>query len=38
MWCGAWSFEIKQSTAADFRSLNRNLIGDVLLLVEYEAS
>jgi hypothetical protein len=35
---GTWSFEIKQSTAADFRSLNRNLIGDVLLLVEYEAS
>jgi Tc toxin complex TcA C-terminal TcB-binding domain/Neuraminidase-like domain/Salmonella virulence plasmid 28.1kDa A protein len=35
---GTWSFKIKQSSAADFRSLNKNLIGDVVLLVSYEAS
>ncbi len=35
---GTWSFKIKQASAADFRSLTRNLIGDVVLLVNYDAS
>jgi hypothetical protein len=35
---GTWSFKIKQASAADFRSLTKNLIGDVVLLVNYDAS
>ena len=35
---GTWSFKIRQTVAADFHSLNKNLIGDVLLLVSYDAS
>jgi hypothetical protein len=35
---GTWSFKIKQASAADFRSLTKNLIGDVVLLVSYDAS
>jgi hypothetical protein len=35
---GTWSFKIKQASATDFRSLTKNLIGDVVLLVNYDAS
>jgi fibronectin type 3 domain-containing protein len=35
---GTWSFELQQQGAADFRSLNHNQIGDVLLLVDYTVS
>jgi hypothetical protein len=35
---GTWSFKIKQASAADFHSLTKNLIGDVVLLVSYAAS
>jgi hypothetical protein len=35
---GTWSFKIKQSSAADFRSLTKNLLGDVVLVVNYDAS
>ena len=34
---GTWSFEMRQETASDFQSLNKNLIGDVVLLVSYKA-
>jgi hypothetical protein len=33
-----WSFEIQQQGAADFLSLTPDTIGDVLLLVTYDAS
>jgi hypothetical protein len=33
-----WSFEMQQQGATDFQSLTKNQIGDVLLLVSYEAS
>ena len=35
---GTWSFWLQQAGAADFRSLTRDEIGDVLLLVSYDAS
>jgi fibronectin type 3 domain-containing protein len=35
---GTWSFELQQQGAADFRSLNHNEIGDVLLLIDYTVS
>jgi hypothetical protein len=35
---GTWSFELQQQGAPDFRSLNKNEIGDVLLLVSYQVS
>ena len=35
---GTWTFELQQQGAADFQSLTRNLIGDVLLLVSYDVS
>lgn len=35
---GTWSFKIKQASATDFRSLTKNLIGDVVLVVNYDAS
>jgi hypothetical protein len=35
---GTWSFELQQQGAPDFRSLSKNAIGDVLLLVSYDAS
>jgi hypothetical protein len=35
---GKWSFEIQRQGAADFRSLTKNEIGDVLLLVSYSVS
>jgi hypothetical protein len=35
---GSWSFKIRQSAAADFRSLTKNQIGDVVLVVNYDAS
>src|ERR1039458_2085187 len=35
---GTWSFKLQQQGAANFQSLNKNLIGDVLLLVNYDAS
>lgn len=35
---GTWSFELQQQGAADFQSLTKNQIGDVMLLVSYEAS
>jgi hypothetical protein len=35
---GTWSFELQVEGAADFRSLNKNVISDVLLLVSYQTS
>jgi hypothetical protein len=35
---GTWTFELRQQGAADFQSLTKNLLGDVLLLIEYDAS
>ena len=35
---GTWSFELQQNGAPDFRSLTKDEIGDVLLLVSYDAS
>ena len=35
---GTWSFELQQQGAADFRSLTKNEISDVLLLVDYTVS
>jgi Tc toxin complex TcA C-terminal TcB-binding domain len=35
---GTWSFKIQQQGAADFRSLTTSLIGDVLLMVNYDAT
>src|ERR1035438_9007280 len=32
---GSWSFEIQQTNAPDFRSLTKNEIGEVFLLVDY---
>ena len=35
---GTWSFELQRQGAADFRSLTRNDIGDLLLVLNYQAS
>ena len=35
---GWWSFKIKQASAADFHSLTKDLIGDVILMLSYDAS
>jgi len=35
---GSWSFELQKQGAADFRSLTKNDIADLLLLVNYTAS
>ena len=35
---GQWSFELQKHGAADFRSLTRNDIGDVLFVLNYQAS
>jgi Tc toxin complex TcA C-terminal TcB-binding domain/ABC toxin N-terminal region/Neuraminidase-like domain/Salmonella virulence plasmid 28.1kDa A protein len=35
---GSWSFEIQKQGAADFRSLSKNDIGDVILLIDYQVS
>ena len=35
---GTWSLKLQQQGAADFQSLTKNQIGDVLLLVSYAAS
>ena len=35
---GTWSFKLQQQGAADFRSLTPDTIGDVLFLVNYDAS
>jgi hypothetical protein len=35
---GQWSFELQKQGAADFRSLTRNDIGDVLFVLNYQAS
>jgi hypothetical protein len=35
---GTWTFELQQQGASDFQSLTKNLIGDVVLLIEYDAS
>jgi hypothetical protein len=35
---GTWNFELQQQGAPDFRSLTKNKIGDVLLLVSYQVS
>ena len=35
---GTWSFELQQQGAPDFRSLTKNEIGDVVLLVSYDVS
>jgi len=33
---GTWSFELQLEGAANFNSLSKNAIGDVLLLVSYQ--
>jgi hypothetical protein len=33
---GTWSFELQLQTAANFNSLSKSAIGDVLLLVTYQ--
>ena len=33
-----WSFELQQQGAPDFKSLTPDTIGDVLLMVTYQAS
>jgi hypothetical protein len=35
---GTWSFKIRQQAAADFKSLSKQAVGDVILLVNYEAN
>ena len=35
---GTWSFKVQQQGAADFRSLTSSSLGDVLLLVNYDAA
>jgi hypothetical protein len=35
---GTWSFEIQKQGAGDFRSLTRNDIGDVILLIDFQVS
>ena len=35
---GTWTFKIRKQTAADFRSLTKNDLGDVFLLVNYQVS
>ena len=35
---GTWSFQLRQASAPDFRSLTKNEIGDVVLLVNYSVS
>ncbi len=35
---GTWSFKLRQQTAADFHSLSRNAVGDVILIVNYTAA
>jgi hypothetical protein len=35
---GTWSFQLQRQGAPDFQSLNRNQIGDVILVVNYDAS
>ena len=35
---GKWSFEIQQQGAADFQSLTKDMISDVILLVNYAVS
>jgi hypothetical protein len=35
---GTWSFELQKQGAADFRSLGKNDIGDLLLMVNFQVS
>ena len=35
---GTWTFKLRKQTAADFRSITKNDLGDVLLLVSYKVS
>jgi hypothetical protein len=35
---GTWTFKLRKSTAADFHSLSRNDLGDVLFLVSFKAN
>jgi hypothetical protein len=35
---GKWAFKLRTTAAGDFRSLTRNDIGDLLLIVSYQAS
>jgi hypothetical protein len=35
---GKWTFKLRKSTAADFRSLGRNDLGDVVLLVNFQVN
>ena len=34
---GSWGFEIQQQGAADFRSLNQNVVGDIFLFISFQA-
>ena len=35
---GKWTFKLRTAAAADFRSLGRNDIGDILILLNFQAS
>ena len=35
---GTWTFKLRKQTAGDFRSITKNDVGDVLLLVSYQVS
>ena len=35
---GTWTFKIRKQAAGDFRSLTKNDLGDILLLVNYQAN
>jgi hypothetical protein len=35
---GSWSFKLRKQSAADFRSLGKNDLGDVFLLVNFQVS
>jgi hypothetical protein len=35
---GKWTFKLKTAAAADFRSLTKNDVGDLLLLVSFTAA
>jgi hypothetical protein len=35
---GRWSFKLRAASAPDFRSVNRNTLGDLLVLVQFQAT
>jgi hypothetical protein len=35
---GKWTFKVRTATAADFRSLTKNDIGDILLFISFQTT